>query len=123
MWNYLFLNDYGSNRQKSNTYIILHKMYNILELISSSSFTLQIYLYQQINTISYHLYHNTPIKHLVLVLSLTCKNTQYISYTKKHAIILYYYSMFHTRVYLHFQKLQSFPQGRDVFHSNVNHQI
>ena len=50
----------------------------------------------------------------------TCKNTQYPSYTKKHTIILYYYCMSTIRVYLHFHKRQSFPQGGDEFNSHVN---
>ena len=53
----------------------------------------------------------------------TCKNVQYPSYTKKHTIILYNYGMFTIRVYLHFQKRQSLPQGGDVFNSHANFKI
>ena len=124
IWNSLFLNYYISNNHLSNLCIILYILCIILYIAPSSSFTLQIYLYQQINTISYHLYHNTPQK-----TSCPCPTIQLAKMYKKqlaliscHNTLLLRYVL-PSRVYLHFQKRQSFPQGRDVFHSNVDHQI
>ena len=87
------------------------------------------FLYAYINwsRLNYHIpqqHHAiTPETPCPMSYYLSCKNVQKTTCPRKHPIILYYYSMFHTRVYLHFQKWQSFPQGRDVFNSHVNLKI
>lgn len=128
MWNCLFLNDYISNYHLSNLYIILYKLYIILHMISSSSFTLQMYLYQRINAMSYPLYRSIPEKHLATMPYPTCKNAQYPTYTKKHAVILYYYGMFYYPGVFTFSETAVFSPGRGCVQlkrrpPNLNHRF
>lgn len=112
MWNCLFLNDYISNYHLSNLYIILYKLYIILHMIQSSSFTLQMYLYQRINAMSYPLYRSIPEKHLAPVLSLSCKNVQKTTCLYNHPVILYYYGMFLSGGIFTFSETAVFSPGQ-----------
>ena len=73
---------------------------------------------------SYPLYRSIPEKHLVIILlsklQKCTKNNLYHNSYRNTVLLRYVFCM---GVYLHFQKWQSFPQGRDVFYSNVNLKI